>query len=324
MVVIDETRTTSAALRWGRNGLPRGTVTEIQRGRMLAAAVQVVAESGYSRMTVAQVIRRARVSRRTFYFVFRDREDCFLAAFDRAVAGAEAVAEAGYRSGGDWRSGIRRALVNVLSFLDEEPGLAKLCVLEALGAGPRVLARRAKLLETLAAVVDQGRSATIVKPSPLAAEGAVEAVAGIVHARLVDGHRQPLSNLLGPLMSIITLPYLGPQEASRELELAASELRRPSVRGTSEQTGSFDGLDMRLTYRTVRVLMALADCPGASNRELAQRSDITDQGQMSKLLARLARLQLVTNMGEGQEKGMSNAWHLTDRGAQIERATRLG
>ena len=80
---------------------------------------------------------------------------------------------------------------------------------------------------------------------------------------------------------------------------------------------------MRLTYRTVRVLMALADCPGASNREIAERADIADQGQMSKLLTRLARLELITNMGEGQEKGMSNAWHLTDRGARVERATRL-
>ena len=55
---------------------------------------------------------------------------------------------------------------------------------------------------------------------------------------------------------------------------------------------------------------------GASNREIAKRADIADQGQMSKLLTRLARLELITNVGEGQEKGMCNAWHLTDRGAR--------
>ena len=47
---------------------------------------------------------------------------------------------------------------------------------------------------------------------------------------------------------------------------------------------------MRLTYRTVRVLMVIAGHAGASNREIAQGSGIVDQGQISKLLARLERL----------------------------------
>jgi DNA-binding MarR family transcriptional regulator len=83
-----------------------------------------------------------------------------------------------------------------------------------------------------------------------------------------------------------------------------------------------EGLNMRLTYRTVRVLMVIAEHPGASNREIAEGSGIVDQGQISKLLNRLARLKLVENLGEGQEKGAANAWHLTARGAQVERATR--
>ena len=79
---------------------------------------------------------------------------------------------------------------------------------------------------------------------------------------------------------------------------------------------------MRLTYRTVQVLMVIAQHPGASNREVAESSGIADQGQISKLLARLASLKLIRNTGEGSEKGARNAWHLTPRGAQIERATR--
>jgi DNA-binding MarR family transcriptional regulator len=79
---------------------------------------------------------------------------------------------------------------------------------------------------------------------------------------------------------------------------------------------------MRLTYRTVRVLMVVAEAPGASNREIAEGSGIADQGQISKLLNRLARLELVENTGDGQEKGAANAWHLTPRGEAVERATR--
>ena len=44
---------------------------------MLSAAIQAAEEVGYTRMTVAQVITRAKVSRKTFYDVFIDREDCF-------------------------------------------------------------------------------------------------------------------------------------------------------------------------------------------------------------------------------------------------------
>jgi DNA-binding MarR family transcriptional regulator len=72
----------------------------------------------------------------------------------------------------------------------------------------------------------------------------------------------------------------------------------------------------------VRVLVVIGERPGASNREIAERSDVADQGQISKLLARLARLELIENTGEGQEKGGANAWHLTDRGARVERAAR--
>jgi hypothetical protein len=79
---------------------------------------------------------------------------------------------------------------------------------------------------------------------------------------------------------------------------------------------------MRLTYRTVRVLTFIGEHPDASNREVAEGSGISDQGQISKLLTRLDRLELISNTGYGQVKGASNAWHLTERGAQVERATR--
>jgi DNA-binding MarR family transcriptional regulator len=93
-------------------------------------------------------------------------------------------------------------------------------------------------------------------------------------------------------------------------------------RALARHKDPLEGLNMRLTYRTVRVLMVIAEHPGASNREIAEGSGIVDQGQISKLLNRLARLKLVENLGEGQEKGAANAWHLTPRGAQVERATR--
>src|SRR6267154_6051848 len=111
MASRDKTRSSTPRLRPGPNGLPRGQVTEIQRSRMLAAAVDAVEEVGYARMTVAQVIGRARVSRKTFYDVFADREDCFLAAFEQASDQATLIAREAYeREGGVWREGVRAGL----------------------------------------------------------------------------------------------------------------------------------------------------------------------------------------------------------------------
>jgi DNA-binding IclR family transcriptional regulator len=76
-------------------------------------------------------------------------------------------------------------------------------------------------------------------------------------------------------------------------------------------------IPMRLTYRTARVLNAVAQHPGASNRLIGEHADIYDQGQVSKLLARLKRLGLLQNTGSGQAKGEPNAWRLTKLGERV-------
>jgi AcrR family transcriptional regulator len=309
MTLMYKTRTATPRLRPGPGGLPRGQVTQIQRSRMLAAAVEAVEDVGYARMTVAQVISRARVSRKTFYDVFADREDCFLAAFEQALTQARLIAQEAYERESSWRDGVRAALARLLLFMDEE----------------RVLDRRAKVLDELAEVIDRGRTVThaIREPPEVTAEGVVGAIFAVLHTRVLEHGEERLTDLLGSLMSMIVLPYLGARAAGRELSRPPMEV--PSEgrsRALARHKDPLEGLNMRLTYRTVRVLMVIAEHPGASNREIAEGSGIVDQGQISKLLNRLARLKLVENQGEGQEKGAANAWHLTARGAQVERATR--
>lgn len=77
---------------------------------------------------------------------------------------------------------------------------------------------------------------------------------------------------------------------------------------------------MRPTYRTMCVLAAIADQPGASNREVAAAAGIRDEGQASRLLKRLAGLGLIENTGPGHLSGGPNAWVLTARGVEVLRA----
>jgi AcrR family transcriptional regulator len=322
-------RVQDSRLRPGPNGMPRGQVTEIQRTRMLTATVEAVEEVGYARLTVAQVIGRARVSRKTFYDLFEDREDCFLAAFDQAVDQLGRHVSEAYKAESRWREGIRSGLLALLRFMDEEPGLARMCMVEALGAGPRVLERRAQILRRVKDVVDEGRTeagariSRATEESPeVTAEGVIGAVFAVLHTRLLARGREPFIALLGPLMSMIVLPYLGPRAASHELTREVPKIPRRRRTTRSVIKDPLEGLDMRLTYRTVRVLTFIGEHPNASNREIAEGSGISDQGQISKLLTRLERLQLVRNTGDGQVRGASNAWQLTERGAQVERATK--
>jgi AcrR family transcriptional regulator len=307
-------------------------VAEIQRQRLLAAMAVVAGERGAANASVAHVVSRAGVSRRTFYELFEDREACFLAAFDQAVAQAAETVLPAYEGqarplsrtphrGGQagWRERVRTGLAALLQFLDAEPGMARLVVVEALGAGPRALEHRARVLAALIAAVDEGRSAMSrtrppKEPPPLTAEGVVGAVFAVIHARIVqNAGRQPLSALLGELMGVIVLPYLGPSSAQKELQRPAPPLQTK----TRPHRDPLEGLRMRLTYRTLRALAAVAAHPGASNRRLAEAAGIVDQGQASKLLTRLEDLGLIENTGEGHAKGARNAWVLTPRGEQV-------
>jgi AcrR family transcriptional regulator/DNA-binding MarR family transcriptional regulator len=304
--------------------MPRVHVAEIQRNRMLAAAIDAVADVGYPRLTVAQVIARARVSRKTFYDAFADRDECFLAVFDGAVARAEREVRAAYEAAPSWRDGLRAGLARLLELMDDERALARVCVVDALGAGERVQVRRAELLGRLAQTVDRVRPkrSNAREPSPLTAEGVVGGVFAVLYNRLADGGEEPLAPLLGALMSMIVLPYLGARAADRELARPQTPARARETTGRGDAGDPLAGLKMRLTYRTVRVLTVIGEHPEASNREVAERSGIVDQGQVSKLLNRLARLELIANSGGGQERGAANAWNLTARGAQVERAAR--
>jgi AcrR family transcriptional regulator len=206
-------------LRPGPSGLPRQQVTEIQRARILAAAAEVVGELGYSGMTVAQVIGRAKVSRKTFYDLFADRQDCFMAVFEETIARTRELVEEACADEEQWRESIRSGLARLLAFLEEEPALARICLVEAQGAGTKVLERRAQVFGELAEVVDRGRAVTraVREPPKITAEGIVGAVFAVLQTRLLEHSDEPFAGLLGPLMSMLVLPYLGPRAAHDEL-----------------------------------------------------------------------------------------------------------
>ncbi len=92
-----------------------------------------------------------------------------------------------------------------------------------------------------------------------------------------------------------------------------------------------EGVQLRLTYRTARVLEGVAELRGGepvggrgpSNRMVADVAGIHDPGQISKLLRRLEGLGLLANTGEGHAAGEPNAWTLTGRGERVAQSIRV-
>ncbi len=313
-----------------RRAQPREQVAEIQRSRLLAGAVGAIDEHGYVHTTVGHIATRARVSRRTFYELFADREACLAALFEDVVGMIERELAVGGMGALVWRERVRGGLWAILAFFDREPALARVCVVQVLRGGPEVLERRDEVLARLAAVLDEGRAegARGAQCTALTAEGLVGAAFGIVYARLLRGERTPLTDLFGELMGMIVLPYLGPAAARREQARPAPG--PASVAGVEwvpvqplAERDPLAGTGMRLTYRTARVLACIAGEPGASNRVVAEHAGVADPGQISKLLRRLERLGLVVNTGGGHLSGEPNAWGLTSRGEQVARSVRL-
>jgi len=205
----------------GIRSLPTDLVSAIQRERILVAILRATAELGYREMNVQDVLVRAGVSRPTFYEQFKNKEHCFLTAFDsvaaklrRRVDGAVATAE------GSWRERLRAGMEELLGFVAEEPDAAATLVVEARAACPAALACRDELLDHFAACLDRNVRGELPEgfaPSAISAAGVVGGVEALLYSRLNREETADLDSLLPSLMYFAVLPYEGHEAAAEEL-----------------------------------------------------------------------------------------------------------
>ena len=136
----------------GRHGLSREEVEASQRARIMLALAEAMAEKGYAATSVADVLKRARVSRETFYEHHDSKLDCFLQTFDAAAAVLQASigrkVESPSAAGPTGRRGDRGALLerSIGAYLDvllAQPAFARLFLVESYAAGAAAIERRA-------------------------------------------------------------------------------------------------------------------------------------------------------------------------------------
>jgi AcrR family transcriptional regulator len=111
--------------------------------------VEVASIHGYARASVSRVVESASVSKATFYEHFRDREDCFLAAYRTVLEEVE-------RSNGRRRfESVEQGLASLLSWASSDPALARLLLIECYAGPPSVRSNHHQLLlDTERAAID--------------------------------------------------------------------------------------------------------------------------------------------------------------------------
>jgi AcrR family transcriptional regulator len=178
----------------GRHGLPRQDVTAAQRARIFEAMTHAVSERGYGATPVAEILRRAGVSRETFYQQFSSKDDCFLAFLDEATAAVETLLAAD-RPGDAVPPAERlgRLLDTWLSTVADDPDRARVLLVETYAAGPDAILARMGVLDLL---VDE-ILAELGSADRFAAESLVSAIAGRVTMLLASDDPEGISEL-GP------------------------------------------------------------------------------------------------------------------------------
>lgn len=197
-------------LTGGPHGIPRPVVTKIQRDRLMRAMAQTVAEYGYQETTVRRLLGRAGLSRRTYYELFEDKEDCFLVAYDEVVEHVLALVAEAYGGGERPEERIERALEAFLGFCAAEPDVARMCIVEVLAAGPAARDRRAatmeRLSEMMAGALEELRGDPVL--SLISARGLVGAVHELVYVPIDRGEVDRLPEIAGQIVSSQVAPLV--------------------------------------------------------------------------------------------------------------------
>ena len=166
-----------------------------QRERILDAAESLVAERGADAVSIEAIVRRAGVSSVTFYEHFRGKEECLLAAFDRAVGELRDALAGAVPPAAPREERLRAALEALPAALEAEPARARLCFVEAQRGGPRLRARYDEALDGAAAAFDD----------PLG-QAIAGGLAWLVRERLELGGGGSVQDLLPGMTEVLLAP----------------------------------------------------------------------------------------------------------------------
>jgi len=204
----------------GTHGLDPRLVAQSQHTRLLEAVGRAVAEKGYAATTIDDIVRGAGVSKKTFYEHFRDKEDCFLAAYEAAADELFARVREAQSDPDSWLERTRAGISAYLRWLAAEPALARVFLIEVAAAGPRAAERREALRDRYAEQLaelqrDARRELPDLSEPPVEIfHAVVAAVDDLVVRRLRETGGEDLGELEPVLLQLQVALLAGPRVAA--------------------------------------------------------------------------------------------------------------
>ena len=219
---------TPSRLPRGKHGLSPEFVAHNQRDRLIGATITVVADKGYADATVADILEHSGVSRKTFYDLFTNKEDCFLSTYDRLIDSLADGVDHAFTQGRTWPDRIRSGLRALLDLLASRPDGARVGLVEVLAAGPRALERYDHAVRRFVPLFDQGRAESPYGDQlpPNISEAVLGGIAQVLYLRVLAGETPNLPDALDELLYFALVPYLGHAGTTRVMHA-----RRGAARG---------------------------------------------------------------------------------------------
>jgi AcrR family transcriptional regulator len=213
--------------------LPREFVARTQRDRLIDAMARTVAVKGYA-APLTDVCAAASVSTRAFYEHFTDKEECFMATFDRGVSLLQRAVGAAYAQPGSWPLRMRRGIEVLLHLLAAEPAFANLAIVEMLAAGPRGRERSRLLLgDFLRFFDDAPRRPQEPRVPPVAIEAVVAGVFGLLFNYVSTKRTAELPGILPEVTYFVLVPFIGPRGAASAATRSSHQQPRSPQIGVS-------------------------------------------------------------------------------------------
>lgn len=211
----------------GRHGLPRAYAVRSQRERLREAMVRVAAAKGYEATTVTDVIEVAGVSRKTFFANFKDKEACFLEAYDAVIDVLVAHVTSAFEaaSGEPWPERIAAGLGALVELLAAEADIARMAMVEVTAAGDDARARYRAALARFTPFLEEGRdySKQTDELPPDTARFAIGGATSMIFDEIRAGRGPELERILPDLVFAVLMPYLGPEDAEDEMRRVIHE-----------------------------------------------------------------------------------------------------
>ncbi|HEV2974916.1 MAG TPA: TetR/AcrR family transcriptional regulator [Solirubrobacteraceae bacterium] len=201
----------------GRHDLPREDVVKSQRERIVDATAAIVADKGFSGLTIPEIASHANVSHETFYEMYETKHDAFLGAQKIGLHQALRVTvDAFAEHDGEWAYGVAAGMRALLEYVCSEPEHAHLTLVDTFGASPRAIEIRDAALESFTAYLRPGfeHASADVDVPPVAAEAVTGGVWQIMHHYIEQQRLHELCDA-GPQLVYLTLsPFLGSEYAA--------------------------------------------------------------------------------------------------------------